>query len=391
MTGDTWLAIAIAPCLIAALGSLYAAIRSTSAAPPVPDAPPEPAVYPKLSMIVPACNEADTLEDAMRAKLSSDYPDLEIVLVEDRSTDDTPRIADAIAASDPRVRVVHIEALPEGWLGKVHALDVGVRASTGEWFILSDADVHLSPTILKRTIAQAIALEHDYVPLVPRFTSSGPVVDLVLTYFMRLLVTVGRVWDVNDPKSKTSAGGGAFMAARRAAYDQSPGFSWLKLEVGDDVVFGQMMKDAGARTAVYACGDDVAVRFYPSIGAMMRGLEKNAFTISGRYSLPRHIVFQAIVVWLEVGAWVGIAVGGPIARILGLTVACVVVAANLVVARWSRRPSWTAFVPCLAALVFAFMISRGVALAIARGGVSWRGTFYRLEDLRRETRIVLPY
>ncbi len=92
----------------------------------------------------------------MRAKLASDYPDLEIVLVEDRSTDDTPRIADAIAARDPRVRVVHIDSLPEGWLGKVHALEVGVKASTGEWFLLSDADVHLSPTILKRTTGSPI-------------------------------------------------------------------------------------------------------------------------------------------------------------------------------------------------------------------------------------------
>jgi len=391
MSGEIVLLIALAPCVLAAAASIYAAIRTVRGTTTVPSAPPEPVRWPKLSLIVPACNEAETLEAAMEAKLACDYPDLEIVLVEDRSTDDTPRIADAIAARDARVRVVHVDHLPEGWLGKVHALDTGVRASTGEWFLLSDADVHLSPTILKRTIAQAEAVGHDFIPLIPGLLPGTALLDIVLSYFMRAIVLLGRTWAVSDPKSDAAVGGGAFMAVRRASYDASPGLSWMRLEIADDIVFGQMMKRAGARCAVYNAPDDVRVHFYRSVGEMMRGLEKNGFTVAGQYSLPRHVFVQSVGIWLEVGPWVALALPFPIVRAVAAGVVLALLIVNGIVARWAKRPLWSALVPCLGLVLFAAIVSRATVMAVRRGGISWRGTFYKLEDLRRATRVELPF
>src|SRR6185503_6720653 len=103
---------------------------------------PDPPRWPKLSIIIPACNEAASIEAAVTSRLAQDYPDFEVCVIDDRSTDGTGAIVDRLAEGDPRVRAVHITELPEGWLGKVHALHRGVSIATGEWLLLSDADVH---------------------------------------------------------------------------------------------------------------------------------------------------------------------------------------------------------------------------------------------------------
>ncbi|MEK7768052.1 MAG: glycosyltransferase family A protein, partial [bacterium] len=117
------------------------------------EAAPEPAAWPRLSVLVPACNEADTLEPALETLLRSDYPDLEVILVDDRSTDGTGAVVDRLAARDARIVPVHVAALPPGWLGKVHAMHVALPHATGEWLLFSDADVHAAPDTIRRAVA----------------------------------------------------------------------------------------------------------------------------------------------------------------------------------------------------------------------------------------------
>ncbi|MCX5673257.1 MAG: glycosyltransferase, partial [Planctomycetota bacterium] len=125
------------------LAMAYGLVRTWRGVPRLEEVrPPEPAAWPKLSVIVPACNEADKIEPAMRTLLAEDYPDLEILAVDDRSTDATGDIIDRLAAEDPRVRAIHVKELPAGWLGKVHALDRGFQESRGRFVLFTDADVH---------------------------------------------------------------------------------------------------------------------------------------------------------------------------------------------------------------------------------------------------------
>lgn len=349
-----------------------------------------PPPWPKLSIIVPACNEADTLEAATRAKLDCDYPNLELVLVDDRSTDDTGKIADRLAESDPRVRVVHVRELPGGWLGKVHALHQGVLASSGEWLLFSDADVHLSRTLLRRVVALAESREKDFVALMPQLLSSGFWIDVCLTSFCRQIGVMSRAWRVEDPKSKSFAGGGVFALVRRSAYERTKGLEWLRLEVADDVALAQLMKRSGLRCAVYNGREDVRLHYYRSVRELYYGMEKNGAAVLGRYNLLRHFAFVGVLCWLELGPALALLAPWWSARIAGTVGVAAAVVSQVIIARWTRRPTISALVPIVGPLVLFFVLTRSAVLAAVRGAITWRGTRYSVKDLREGSRLELP-
>src|SRR6185295_13223770 len=134
--------------------SLVNALRVVRAVPVLEDVdPPQPLRWPKLTLVIPARSEAAELEGALETRLREDYPDLQLVVVDDRSTDETGAILDRIAARDGRVVPVHVTELPRGWLGKLHAMHQGVQRASGEWILFTDADVHFQPGTLRRAVA----------------------------------------------------------------------------------------------------------------------------------------------------------------------------------------------------------------------------------------------
>ena len=128
---------------------------------------PLPGEWPRLSVVIATCNDADTIEKAVNTLLQQDYPKLEIVVVNDRSTDKTGVIIEKIARKDSRVRTVHIQHLPPGWLGKVHALHVGTQKTSGEWILYTDADVYFKQGTLRKAIAFISADHSDHLALMP--------------------------------------------------------------------------------------------------------------------------------------------------------------------------------------------------------------------------------
>jgi hypothetical protein len=338
--------------------------------------------WPRVSVIVPARDEALHLEASVQSRLLEGYPDVELVVVDDRSTDGTGTIAEGLAVADPRVRVVHVTELPHGWLGKVYAMARGLERATGEWVLFSDADIVVRPGTLRRVMADAERRSLDFVTVFPGIELTGFALALTLGPLFRVLVLGSRPWAVRDPASSAFMGVGAFNLVRRAALDRTEGLEWLRLETGDDVALGAMLKRSGARCEVWLGGDEVRLEFYPSWRAMVRAVEKNG----GGAPFLALAAVVALVVVLELGFLGGVIVGGPwlAAALAGLVGSGLLAHA---VARWLSVPSQASVIAAVGALPFAFVMLRSATLALVRGGVRWRDTFYPLDVIASGRRL----
>lgn len=390
----------VAPLLIASavvgcgwwLWLLVGTIRVARAVPVLArENPPPPDVWPRLTLVVAACNEADHLEAAVASLLGQDYPDLEVVLVDDRSTDGTGAIADRLAAADGRLRVLHVEHLPEGWLGKVHALARGAEAARGEWLLFTDADVHFAPGALRRAVAFAVRHGADHVAAIPDIWPATPLVEAVTAMFLRTFPVITRAWAIADPASTASIGIGAFNLVRRAALERTAGFEWLRLEVGDDMGLGMLLKESGARCRLVSGTGLIGLWWYRDLGEMARGLEK-AYASVGRCSLGRMVAAGLLVAALEWAPLVMLAAPGVPGLWIAGVVMLVAMAAVAVVQRWSLgqpRVATLLWSPA-AALVSLVLTVRSGWLGFARGGVLWRGTLYPSALVRAGRRIRFP-
>lgn len=377
--------------LLAWLWGAYAIWRTRQDVPRLADdTSPSPPRWPTVSLIIPARDEEGEVEAALRARLSDGYPALEVIAVNDRSTDRTGAILDRLAAEDPRVRVIHIDTLPAGWLGKLYAMHQGVLASRGEWVLLSDADVHYAPGTLRRVLAACVAHRLDHFAALPTFRAQSPLLDAVIDVFGRNLILGGRLWLVQDERSNVAVAGGLFNLFRREAYDRTPGLPWLKLEVADDVALAQMLKAHGARTAVYDTLGQVSLDFYPSVGAYVRGVEKNSFAIIGKFSMLRLTVACALTLLVEFGWLAGLAHPAPAARALALLTFALVFGTSAAAVRTMGRSLTTLPLLPAATLVFVYASMRSGVVAHRRGGVAWRGTVYSIDELREGARIRIP-
>jgi len=380
--------------VVAALGALYWLIaalfneRIFRALPQLDGPTSPPAEWPQVSVLIPACDEAATIEPALCAHLASDYPALEIVAVDDRSTDATGAIIDRLAAADPRLHALHIQQLPAGWLGKVHALHCAVQQAHGDWLLITDADVEHRPDALRASIAFAEARQLDFLTLLPRMRSAGPLVDATVAVVNRALLGLGRVWQAADPKVPVAFGIGAFCLVRRSALLRTPGFEWLRLEVADDMGLALLIKRAGGRCAVANGRQLIAITFYTSLGEMARRLEKNAWAIFGQFSLARLIGLSLLLPAFELALFVGLLPLGI--NWLPLASACFLVVASVQCVRmnhWIGLPAWSGLLFPIGAVLICGMLIRGGVISARAGGIRWRQDFYRTAELRTGSRL----
>jgi glycosyltransferase involved in cell wall biosynthesis len=350
--------------------------------------PPPPAQWPSVSIVIPACDEADTIQAAAETILDQDYPDVEMILIDDRSTDDTGRIIDCLAAADFRVIPVHITELPEGWLGKVHALDRGAQEASGQWLLLIDADVHLSSDTLRRAIAYCEHRGLDQLVLAPEFVPAGLLLATAMAMFLRVFCAVMRPWAVDNPRSGAYVGGGAFCLMRRAALDRTPGLGWLRMEAADDVGLGLMLKRSGARCAVANGAGLVAIEWYRSLGDFAHGVEKAfASAVACRWHRLAAVALALLAMeWAPLVTFLPL--GVPDLWIAGVAMLTALAANAAVLGTWTHKAVLPWLLAPLGAAVTVVLLVRSGWLALRRGGVLWRGTLYSCRQLREGRRIL---
>ena len=212
-------------------------------------------MMPRVSIVVPARNEAEHIEAALLSLLQLDYPDYEVIAVDDRSDDATGVIMDRLftrwrdrgEASHHRLTVLHVGELPQGWLGKVHAMWKAAQQATGEWLLFTDADVVFRADALNRSMAYATRERADHVVLFPTMVMQSMGERMMMAFFQSQFVFAHRPWKVADPKSRDSIGVGAFNLVRRSFYEKVGTYAALRMAVLDDMLLGDLMKQDGFR------------------------------------------------------------------------------------------------------------------------------------------------
>jgi glycosyltransferase involved in cell wall biosynthesis len=344
--------------------------------------PAKDADCPRISLLFAARDEEEKLPAALATLAELDYPQLEIVAVDDRSRDATSRILGEFAASHPRARAVHIRELPTGWLGKPHALQQAYEASTGDWLVFTDADVKFKSDTLRRVATLARERQLDHLTLLCDVERSGFWDTVLLTFFGMGFQLAADPYQVSNPRSRAYVGVGAFQMLRRGTYEACGTHRRLAMEVVDDMKLGKLVKRAGFRSGVAVAREAVSVAWHLGFGNLIRGVEKNFFA-GAQYRTPLAFAHIVSLVLFNVVPFAGLFFGHGWVRALSAISVLIALSFQLGVDVVMRVPPLYCFTLPLGAVLFAYMILRSTIITLKQGGIIWRDTFYPLDELRR--------
>jgi glycosyltransferase involved in cell wall biosynthesis len=352
-------------------------IPALASTPPLADAE-----CPTVSILFAARDEAEKLPGALATFLSLDYPRYEVIAIDDRSEDATGAILDGAAGKDDRLKALHLSSLPQGWLGKAHALQKAYEQSKGEWLVLTDADVHFAPDLLRRSIGLAKEKGWDHLTLLAEAKTVTAGEKVVMAFFAMAFLIGSHPWDAQDPSSPSYSGVGAFQLIRRSTYQGIGTHKRLAMEVVDDMKVGKLVKKAGLRSGVARGGRAVSVHWHAGVGNIVRGTTKNFFA-TAEFKLWRAAGQIGAVLYLCVLPAAAFAFLHGTARAFAGVAAATPVLIESGVAWESGIPIVYALTYPLGAFIFAWMLARSTAVTLWQGGIVWRGTFYSLAELRR--------
>ncbi len=353
-----------------------------------PYAAPDPA--PPVTVIVPARDEEATMEACLARLTAAEYPALEVVVVNDQSTDRTGEIARRVAARDPRVRVIDGVERPAGWTGKNWAIHQGSEAAAGAWLLIVDADTELEPRALPEAIARAEARGVDLLTVFPRVRLASfweravlPAIGLVPSY---------RIDRYNDPASPDANAVGYFLLFRRTAFDAIGGYQSIRDRVGEDWIIAKRVKGSGLRLEMVLAPELVTKGFGPTLHDIWQGFMKNfMLVLDGRRAaalaaLPLVLLLSAFLVmpWLALAQAAIGAIAAPAAWRSALALAGLGVAQLMALQCVRRAMALTAgiderglWLQPLGAAVTAAMWLAAIVRTTFGLGLTWRGRTYQ--------------
>jgi glycosyltransferase involved in cell wall biosynthesis len=352
--------------------------------------PPQDSVLPSLMIVVPARNEEAEIEAALRSLLQLNYSTYEVIAVDDRSTDQTSAIMDRLAA-DPesrgRLQVLHVQELPAGWLGKVHAMWLGAQQAglrfEPEWLLFTDADCVFTPDALRRAIHYAEKTGADHLVLFPTAHMHSLGERMMISFPQVMSSFAMRPWKARDPKARDHMGVGAFNLVRRKAYETIGTYEALRLEVVDDIKLGATIKKFGLRQDVTFGPGLVTLRWAVGAAGVVANLEKNLFAFL-RFRIALVLAVCAVTSFLCIGPFAGLLFAAGWTRAPFVASVALIAAAYTFAGRYMNSSPWL-FLTCpFAAIVFAYATLQSAFVALRDGAVTWRGTKYSLKELKRK-------
>jgi hypothetical protein len=337
---------------------------------------------PQVSLLFAARDEEEKLPIALETLRHIDYPRLEIIAVDDRSSDGTAQILRDGAKLNPKLRVASVESLPEGWLGKPHALQRAYETSNGEWLLFTDADVCFRPDAIRRAISLASAKQFDHLTLMSAVEMHGFWEKTVLTFFGLGFHLATNPRAVSNPRSRAYIGIGAFQLVKRSAYDTSGTHRRLAMEVVDDMKLGKIVKQAGFRSGAGIAQNFITVRWHAGIKNIVRGVTKNFFA-GAEFKISVVVLQLTALFCASILPFLAL----PFAH--GWTLRFILLSATVAIgfhagtATVMQASPLYALTHPLGAAIFSYMLLRSTVVTLVQGGIVWRGTFYPLDKLRR--------
>ena len=334
---------------------------------------------PAVSAIVPARDEEATIAHTVES-LAAQTEISEIIVVNDQSTDGTGAILRGIAARLPNLRVLETPQLPEGWVGKNHALDIGAKAAHGEWLLFTDADTEHLPGSTSRTLADAAERGAAMVSYSPEQETRTAWERALIPFIYCRLAEKFSFARVNRDELPDAAANGQYLLVRRNAYDAVGGHRAVAGEILEDVALARRLKQAGY-VIYFAPGKGIArTRMYRSFGAMWQGWTKNLYPLLGGSAIAVVSELFSVIPWVALAFLCAGAVGGarPIGRALLALGLALLAGRHVVYAVELRRNHYPAriilyYVPAVLLYAAALIAS---AWKYARGTVVWKGREY---------------
>ncbi|HEX8726553.1 MAG TPA: glycosyltransferase family 2 protein [Gemmatimonadaceae bacterium] len=345
-----------------------------------------PAPVPRVSVVIPARNEARNIERCLRSVLGSKHPDLEVIVVDDHSTDETGGLARAIALDDARVRVIMPDPLPDGWFGKQWACTAGAAVATGEILLFTDADTVHAPDLMARSVNAMRARGADLFSVAGRQELGTFWERAVQPQMFGILVarygSTERVSNATRPEDAIANGQCIFIT--RAAYDASGGHAAVRDKVAEDLALAQRFVRQGRRLALVAGLDQLGTRMYTSLDEIVRGWRKNVY-VGGRDAMPSGPLMRALFPMALLAAPL-FSLAPVVAFLAGLAglasphvflwaAVCVLVTLGFWMAAYAfqRLPVWYAAGYPLGAAVVLYI---AVAALVRGPRVDWKGRSY---------------
>ena len=350
---------------------------------PLPEPPP------RVSLLIPCKDEQERIGPCLRSALEQDYPDLQVIAIDDRSTDATPQIMRDVAATHPRLLVLQVPhaPLPPGWTGKNNALATGTRSAEGDWLVFVDSDVTLRPAAVRAAVSIGEHKQFDLVSFVPHFETQTFWEELIIPLCGMATSGMYQITYANSAmRPGTAFACGQFIALRRSVYDAIGGHEALVGKFADDVELARLLKRTGRRPRLAWGAELVRVRMYSSFKQIFRGWARNFF--AGDAGKPWKIIAAMLVTLLcglsfipafawglyrnaypvtPLAGWGWMATAGAhVAFLLG----CLAISY-----RWSGNRVRMIFLFPLGAVLMLAILCRSLWMCWT-GKVSWRGTSY---------------
>jgi cellulose synthase/poly-beta-1,6-N-acetylglucosamine synthase-like glycosyltransferase len=339
---------------------------------------------PALSVILAARDEERSVNESVVSMLAQDYSGLlEVIAVNDRSTDRTGAILEELATKhSDRLRVSNVESLPEGWLGKTHALYAGAARATGEWLLFTDADVIFSTDCADKAVRYATTNGLDHLTLLPEIVCKSVLLRSFVAAFTLVFEMTQRPWRVGDPQAQEHVGVGAFNLLRKDAYERSGTHRAIRMRPDDDMKLAKLLKRHSFRQgAAYGVGL-ISVEWHQTLPDAVRGLSKSMFPALD-YRIGATVAGVLMLSLTNVLPVFGLFSRNATGTLCGLNILSTFLVYAYRAGHFRHEtPWWYAVLHPFGICVFIYAMLRSASTTLFNGGIEWRETKYPLKELK---------